>query len=110
MEEIKQFDIWVCDFSNCGELADFGIRPCVVVSNDSNNKFSERINVIPLTTSAKKPLKTHCIISSSKVTSVGLCENVTTVNRKNLTIKDGTLNDFERQNVIYCLKQQFEII
>ena len=110
MEEIKQFDIWVCDFSNCDELADFGVRPCVVVSNDSNNKFSERINVVPLTTSAKKPLKTHCIISSSKVTSVVLCENVTTVSRKNLTIKDGTLNDFERQNVIYCLKQQFEII
>lgn len=109
MEEIKQFDIWVCDFTNNGDFADHGVRPCIIVSNDTNNLFSDRVNIIPLTTSAKKPQRTHCIISSSKVTSTALCENVETVYKSRLIEKCGSLNDFERQNVIYCLKQQFEM-
>ena len=110
MEEIKQFDIWTCDFTNCVDFADYGVRPCIIVSNDTNNLFSNRVNIIPLTTSAKKPQRTHCIISSSRVTSTALCENVTTVMTERLGQKVGQLNDFEKNSVIYCLKQQFEMI
>jgi mRNA interferase MazF len=109
VEEIKQFDIWVCDFTKCGDFSDYGLRPCIVVSNNICNSFSDRVNVIPLTTSAKKPQKTHCIISSSRVTSTALCENIMMVYKERLTEKCGSLNDFEKQNILYCLKQQFEI-
>lgn len=109
MEEIKQFDIWVCDFSTSGDFADYGTRPCIVISNDINNYYSDRVNVIPLTTTAKKPQITHCIISSSKVTSTALCESVTTVYKNRFIEKCGSLNEFERHNIFYCLKQQFEM-
>lgn len=108
--EIKQFDIWTCDFSSSVGLADYGVRPCIVVSNDTNNKYSDRVNVIPLTTQSKNPLPTHCIISSSSYTSFALCENVTMVFSSKLVDKVGELNDFERQNVLYCLKKQFNIL
>lgn len=111
MEEIKQFDIWICDFCRYGVKNFEGMetRPCVVVSNNMNNSTSERITVVPLTTSSKKPFRTHCIIGSSQVTSVALCESVTTIYRSQLTKKVGELNDFEKMNVLYCLKQQFNI-
>ena len=109
MEEMKQFDIWVCDFTKCVDFADYGVRPCIIVSNDTNNLFSDRVNIIPLPTTAKKPQITHCIISSSKVTSTALCENVTTVYKSRLIEKCGSLNDFEKQNVLYCLKKQLEM-
>lgn len=110
MEDIKQFDIWVCDFTACNGLENYGIRPCVIVSNDANNKFSQTINVIPLTTQSKNPQPTHCIVASSKISSFALCENVTTVLVSRLTQKVGELNEFEKQNIIYCLKQQFNIL
>ena len=47
MEEMKQFDIWVCDFTKCLDFADYGVRPCIIVSNDTNNLFSDRVNIIP---------------------------------------------------------------
>lgn len=109
MEEIRQFDIWTCDFSRSECLEDYGVRPCVIVSNDMNNKFSNRINVVPLTTQAKNPLPTHCVVSSSKVSSFALCENVTMVYSSSLGCKVGELNEFEKRNIIYCLKQQFNI-
>ena len=110
MEEIKQFDIWTCDFSSCGSLADYGVRPCIIVSNNANNRFSDRVNVIPLTTQSRTPLPTHCIISSSAYTSFALCENVTMVYISKLGEKVGELNKFESENVIYCLKRQFGML
>lgn len=109
MEEIKQFDVWTCDFSNIGGFERFGIRPCIIISNNTNNHFSDVVNVIPLTTSSKSPLPTHCIISSGKVTSFALCENVMSVKVDRLGEFCWQLNEFETQNIIYCLKKQFEI-
>lgn len=109
MEEIKQFDIWTCDFSRCVEYADFGIRPCVIVSNNACNSFSGSVTIVPLTTQNKSPLPTHCIISSSKITSFALCEDIITVLKVRLKEKVAELNEFERANIIYCLKQQLNI-
>ena len=105
MEEIKQFNIWTCDFSNIGGFEKFGVRPCIIVSNNTNNHFSDVVNVIPLTTSSKNPLPTHCIISSTKSTSFALCENVMSIKVESLRDYYGELNEFEAQNVIYCLKK-----
>lgn len=110
MEEVKQFDVWSCDFSDYGGLKGFGVRPCIVISNDLNNKYSDRVTVVPLTTQAKNPLPTHCIISSSTHTSFALCENVTMVLKETLYQKSGSLNEFERKNIMYCVNKQFEII
>lgn len=112
MEEIKQFDAWTCDFSMGGGngVCEFGVRPCIIISNDINNRFSDRLNVIPLTTSAKKPMVTHCVISgATKATSVAICENITTIYKSQLGEKCGELNEFEKLNVIYCVKQQLGI-
>ena len=109
MEEIKQWEIWSCDFSGCTEYSNFGIRPCIIISNDKNNFFAPCVNVVPLTTQSKNPLPTHCIIQSSDRTSFALCENITTVSKGRLLQYLGSLNEFEKSNVIYCLKQQLGI-
>lgn len=109
MEEIKQFDIWSCDFSGNESLKDYGVRPCVIVSNDTNNKFNNRVNVIPLTTQSKSPMPTHCVVSSSKVHSFALCENVALVAVSSLCNRVGELDEFEKKNIVYCLKKQFNI-
>lgn len=109
METVKQFDIWVCNFVGAGALNDYGVRPCIVVSNNTCNEFSDKITVIPLTTSSKNPMPTHAIITSSRVCSVALCENVSCVYKDHLVNKVGELNEFERLNVAYCIKKQLGI-
>lgn len=54
-------------------------RPAIVVSNDDNNKFSNTIEVVYLTTQPKKELPTHVVITATNRTSTVLCEQITTV-------------------------------
>lgn len=54
-------------------------RPAIIVSNDMNNTYGNTIEVIYLTTQAKKDLPTHVTIRSAQKVSTALCEQVHTV-------------------------------
>ena len=54
-------------------------RPGVIVSNDKNNKNSQTLEVVYLTTRPKNELPTHCTIRSTGRVSTVLCEQIHTV-------------------------------
>ena len=59
-------------------------RPCVIVSNNTGNKFSSIYIVCPVTSKPKKWLPTHVSISGFGLSSehnVVLCEQIMTVNQ-----------------------------
>ena len=57
-------------------------RPAVIVSNDMNNRYSNEVTVVFLTTRPKKEMPTHVKIRSTGRTSVALCEAPTTIDKK----------------------------
>lgn len=57
-------------------------RPAVIVSNDMNNRYSNEVTVVFLTTQPKKEMPTHVKIRSTGRTSVALCEAPTTIDKK----------------------------
>lgn len=66
-----------------------GVRPCVVVSNDKNNRSSKVLSVCPCTTKkSKKYIPTHIEIKTNQVRgrfekdSVVLVEQITPVDRR----------------------------
>ena len=54
-------------------------RPAIIVSNNLNNKYSQVVEVVYLTTQQKKPLPTHVPINSAKYPGTALCEQVHSV-------------------------------
>lgn len=54
-------------------------RPAIIVSNDSNNRFSDYIEVVFMTTRYKQPLPTHVEIKSADKPSTALCESINTI-------------------------------
>lgn len=59
-------------------------RPCVIVSNNTGNHFSNSVEVVWLTTAEKKPLPTHAeVIAGQKATA--LCEGIETISKDRLT-------------------------
>lgn len=54
-------------------------RPAIIVSNDINNRNSQTVEVVYLTTQPKNDLPTHTTIRSSTRTSTALCEQINTV-------------------------------
>ena len=78
MSEIRRGDIWMVDFGIPEDENDHklhGIRPVVIVSNDSANRHSTVFHAVPLTSKIHKKtyLPTHIFISSFK--AVGLRTN-----------------------------------
>lgn len=84
-----------------------GRRPCVIVSNDVGNMYSEIITVVPCTTNQQKvnSQPTHCTIGLfTNITSIALCENIITINKKMATDFIGVLDPYTMKNVDKCVK------
>lgn len=68
-----------------GDNVQSGKRPCIIVSNDIGNIFSENIMVVPCTSNMNKEntQPTHYTTRVTKDTeSVVLCENIFTISKK----------------------------
>ena len=69
-------------------------RPVIIISNNTCNRFSPAITVVPLTTADKKPLPTHVkmLMEDGKISTV-LCEQLRTISTDLLEDYVGTLDD-----------------
>lgn len=99
VEQIKCGDIFFADLSGEGSLQT-GLRPVIVVSNDTGNYFSSVVTVIPLTSKKKKMLPTHTTLCPSMLNglrkeSIALAEQITTIPQEYLVDKIGHLNNRE---------------
>lgn len=106
-EEIKCGDVFFADLSGEGSLQT-GLRPVIVVSNDTGNYFSSVVTVVPLTSKKKKELPTHTILHPNAInglnkTSIALAEQITTIPQDYLVRKIGCLNNKEINNVRFAV-------
>ena len=74
-------------------------RPGIIVSSDTNNKFSTTVQVVYLTTKEKKPLATHVHIETAKLPSTALCEQIFTVDKLRMDSYVGKLTPKEMEEV-----------
>lgn len=74
-------------------------RPGIIVSSDTNNKFSTTVQVVYLTTKEKKSLATHVHIETAKLPSTALCEQIFTVDKLRMDSYVGKLTPKEMEEV-----------
>lgn len=60
-----------------------GYRPAVIVSNDLNNKHSNVVEVVYLTTQNKNPLPTHVNVMCVEP-STALCEQISSISKEKI--------------------------
>jgi mRNA interferase MazF len=78
-------------------------RPAVIVSNDRNNKHSQFVDVVYLTTQPKQPMATHVSINATGRPSTALCEQVHTVDKSRIENQFGTCNEAEIEAINHAL-------
>ena len=78
-------------------------RPGIIVSNDANNRSSEIVEIVYLTTQPKINLPTHCTIVSAARTSTAICEQIVTVSKDRLSNYIGLCTENEMENIDRCL-------
>ncbi len=79
-----------------------GLRPCLIVSNNANNRHSTVLEVVYITSKMTKvKLPTHVPISGHGLTkpSLVLCEQISTVNRYQLCRYLGHLTEEEMEPI-----------
>lgn len=109
--EIHRGEIFYMTFGNPVENEQQGGRPCIVVSNETCNKFSSIVTVVPLTTKDKKPLPTHVLLEVEGLPVHGtiLCEQVQSISHFRLSSYVGEVDDCIMQKIEKALAIQLDI-
>ena len=102
--EIKRGDILYIDipYDVSKPHKQTGKRPCVVVSNDANNKFNSIIFYVPLTSKDKKYIPTHAKMTKTNCLpkdSIALCECLDSVDKSFILEKIGTVSEDDMINI-----------
>lgn len=112
---VRKFDIWCADLPSLpGSHVQCGRRPVVVVSNDTANRCSPIISVIPLTTNlGRMDIPTHMVVHSRFLhrPSMALCEQIMTLDKKQLMDRIGAVECFhERLAIRHCVQVQLGLV
>lgn len=89
---------WNCPDHNRKHIQE-GTRPVVVVSNDTCNKASEVITVVPMTTSIKKPFPQQVPVIMDGNVSIALADQITSIPVSELHRYICDLRDFQMDQV-----------
>lgn len=109
---IKRGDIFYADLSPVVGSEQGGIRPVLIVQNDTGNKYSPTVIAAAITSQINKAkLPTHIEISAKEYglpkDSVILLEQIRTIDKKRLREKIGHLDDELMEKVNEALSISF---
>lgn len=110
-------EIWMCSLGNNGGSVQCGNRPVLIVSNDTNNRHSTTVNVMPMTTKMnKRNLPCHVVLENFKkygltAPSTIMVEQITTIQKENLMYRMGAIDDKETMmEILKAMQVQFPFI
>ena len=109
MIKTKRREVWWVDFdpSISGEIKK--TRPAVVISNDFTNSYSNRIQVIPLTTNIEKCYPCEAYIKLKKNKCKAMTDQIMTVSKNRLKSKIDTISHFDFKLIENALKIQLNL-
>ena len=104
---VKRGQAYYVDLIGSG-CVQYGLRPCLVLSNDIGNKHSSIVTVAAITSKRKTHLPTHVSINLPKRSTVML-ERIQTVNQSQLHKYKSTLSDADMIKIDKALAISLQI-
>ena len=95
---VKRGDIFYADLPPTIGSEQGGIRPVLIVQNDTGNRYSPTTIVVTLTKQQKNDLPTHILVdvdkeNGLKYDSTALCEQIKTIDKRRLKGKIGSIHN-----------------
>lgn len=101
-KDIKRGEIYLADLDPIKGHEQGGVRPVVIIQNDTGNKFSPTVIVCAVTSSStKKNIPTHVTINTPDLpcSSVVLLEQIRTIDRSRLKSYIGKLSESDIKSI-----------
>lgn len=108
---IKRGDIYYADLSPVVGCEQGGIRPVIVIQNNTGNKHCPTVIVAAITSQNKKPMPTHINLSVSECKlssdSIVLLEQVRTIDKNRLKNYVGSVSDDKMNEINQAILVSF---
>lgn len=105
---MKRCEVWWVNFdpSVGGEIKKK--RPAVIISNDSSNKFLNRVQVVPLTSKTDRLYPSEALILFEGKENKAMADQLATVSKIRLVSRAGVLSDEDMQKIELAIKIQLD--
>lgn len=107
---MKRGEVWWVNFEPAvgGEVRKQ--RPAVIVSNDAANKYLNRLQVVPLTTTVDRVYPSEARVMVRRKQHKAMADQLTTVSKKRLDNRVGRLSEADLKAVEDALRVQLGLI
>src|SRR4030067_805955 len=106
---MKRCEVWWVNFdpSIGGEIKKK--RPAVIISNDTSNKFLNRVQVVPLTSKTDRLYTSEALVIFEGKESKAMADQLATVSKLRLFKLAGPLSEEDMRKIEEVIKIQLDI-